>query len=192
MADPVGDIPPPSALLLALEARGVFDIARLFAAAPFLAPPARRCSPRRSSCAATSSGSRRSAGRCRPAVRSSATIVSRANTARPTSPDCSATSKRWHHRARSSLIFELRARSARPSSWPPAWICAPVAIRPSPTPRVRFRRQSRGPSLGAGAESHGVGVAVSDDAPHSRIASSALAAKTHRTQATEGTVKANK
>ena len=37
MADPVGDIPPPSALLLALEARGVFDIARLFAAAPFLA-----------------------------------------------------------------------------------------------------------------------------------------------------------
>ena len=40
-------------------------------------------------------GSRRSAGRCRPAARSSATIVSRANTARPTSPDCSATSKRW-------------------------------------------------------------------------------------------------
>ncbi len=37
MADPVGDIPPPSALLLALEARGVFGIARLFAAAPFLA-----------------------------------------------------------------------------------------------------------------------------------------------------------
>jgi pimeloyl-ACP methyl ester carboxylesterase len=37
MADPAGDIPPPSTLLLALEARGVFGVARLFAAAPFLA-----------------------------------------------------------------------------------------------------------------------------------------------------------
>ena len=37
MADPVADIRPPSALLLALEPRGVFGIARLFAIAPFLA-----------------------------------------------------------------------------------------------------------------------------------------------------------
>jgi len=44
MADPIGDIAPPSALLLALEARGVFGIARLFAAAPYLAA-ARRGAP---------------------------------------------------------------------------------------------------------------------------------------------------
>ena len=45
MADPLGDIPPPSALLLALEPRGIFGIASLFAAAPFLARPR---APRRS------------------------------------------------------------------------------------------------------------------------------------------------
>src|SRR5271165_6891957 len=37
MADPGGDIAPPSALLLALEPRGLFSFARLIAAAPFLA-----------------------------------------------------------------------------------------------------------------------------------------------------------
>ena len=37
MADPGGDIAPPSALLLALERRGLFSFARLIAAAPFLA-----------------------------------------------------------------------------------------------------------------------------------------------------------
>ena len=37
MADPCGDIAPPSALLLALEPRGLFSFARLIAAAPFLA-----------------------------------------------------------------------------------------------------------------------------------------------------------
>ena len=37
MADPGVDIAPPSALLLALEPRGLFSIARLIAAAPFLA-----------------------------------------------------------------------------------------------------------------------------------------------------------
>ena len=37
MTNPVGDIPRPSALLFAIESRGIFNIARLFAAAPFLA-----------------------------------------------------------------------------------------------------------------------------------------------------------
>ena len=37
MADPGGDIAPPSVLLLALEPRGLFSFARLIAAAPFLA-----------------------------------------------------------------------------------------------------------------------------------------------------------
>jgi len=37
MTDPVGDIPRPSALLFAIESRGILNIARLFAAAPFLA-----------------------------------------------------------------------------------------------------------------------------------------------------------
>ncbi len=37
MANPAGDIAPPSALLLALEPRGLFSFARLIAAAPFLA-----------------------------------------------------------------------------------------------------------------------------------------------------------
>ena len=37
MADPGGGIAPPSALLLALEPRGLFSFARLIAAAPFLA-----------------------------------------------------------------------------------------------------------------------------------------------------------
>ena len=37
MTDPDGDISPPSALLFAMEGRGLFGIARLFAAAPFLA-----------------------------------------------------------------------------------------------------------------------------------------------------------
>jgi pimeloyl-ACP methyl ester carboxylesterase len=37
MTNPVGEIPRPSALLFAIESRGIFNIARLFAAAPFLA-----------------------------------------------------------------------------------------------------------------------------------------------------------
>ena len=37
MTNPVGDIRPPSALLFTIESRGVLGIARLFAAAPFLA-----------------------------------------------------------------------------------------------------------------------------------------------------------
>jgi len=41
MVDPAEGIAPPSALLLALEPRGLFSFARLIAAAPFLAPAPR-------------------------------------------------------------------------------------------------------------------------------------------------------
>ena len=84
--------------------------------APNIAPPAPRCSPRRSSCAVTSSASRRSAGRCRPAGRSSATTGLRAKTGRPTSPACS----RQRDAGRLQLHVRAPARAPVPDVHQPA------------------------------------------------------------------------
>ena len=99
-----------------------------------------RCSPRRSSCAATSSGSPRSAARCRPAASRRTTLRGRGRRHERRWPTCSARTTRW------SPISGCTARSASgPARCAPPCSARSTARRATSTQRVALAVIGRSP-----------------------------------------------
>ena len=105
-----------------------------------IAPRARRCSSRRSNCAVISSASRRSAGRCRRAARSSATIAFRERMARRISPDCSETSRPSPSTATCSGRSAARPCPMCTNVWAPG-----RAMRPTSAQKISLAVVARSP-----------------------------------------------